>query len=356
MVTSAARFAASAARLAETNRLFSIKGEISLIRMSLRFAGATALVAFFMPVFVASAQQDVPPAPAEQPAAPAPAAAPTFPPIDPANFTATSPTKENVNSFLQISWGFDDTRIWQVAAIQKTAVDGVSKVSIYVGDKTGKQKTGGIQFFTLPDGKHIIAGDEVIPFGDHPYTDYRTQAAQRADGPYRGNAAKDLEIVEFADFQCPHCKEAQANMDKLGVDFPQARIVYQNYPLPQHKEAASAAAYGVCVAKQGGSSAFFTFASAVFDGQDGLASADGATLTLNSAVTKVGLDPVRIAACAALPATVAEVDASVTLAKDLNVNQTPTLVVNGRQVPANAPYDTVKQIIQYQEKLDGLTK
>jgi protein-disulfide isomerase len=57
-----------------------------------------------------------------------------------------------------------------------------------------------------------------------------------------------------------------------------------------------------------------------------------------------------------LPATVAEVDASVTLAKDLNVNQTPTLVVNGRQVPANAPYDTVKQIIQYQEKLDGLTK
>jgi protein-disulfide isomerase len=342
--------------LAETNRLFSIKGEISLIRMSLRFAGATALVAFFMPVFVASAQQDVPPAPAEQPAAPAPAAAPTFPPIDPANFTATSPTKENVNSFLQISWGFDDTRIWQVAAIQKTAVDGVSKVSIYVGDKTGKQKTGGIQFFTLPDGKHIIAGDEVIPFGDHPYTDYRTQAAQRADGPYRGSAAKDLEIVEFADFQCPHCKEAQANMDKLAVDFPQARIVFQNYPLPQHKEAASAAAYGVCVAKQGGSSAFFTFASAVFDGQDGLASADGATLTLNSAVTKVGLDPVRIAACAALPATVAEVDASVTLAKDLNVNQTPTLVVNGRQVPANAPYDTVKQIIQYQEKLDGLTK
>jgi protein-disulfide isomerase len=342
--------------LAETNRLFSIKGEISLIRMSLRFAGATALVAFFMPVFVASAQQDVPPAPAEQPAAPAPAAAPTFPPIDPANFTATSPTKENVNSFLQISWGFDDTRIWQVAAIQKTAVDGVSKVSIYVGDKTGKQKTGGIQFFTLPDGKHIIAGDEVIPFGDHPYTDYRTQAAQRADGPYRGSAAKDLEIVEFADFQCPHCKEAQANMDKLAVDFPQARIVFQNYPLPQHKEAASAAAYGVCVAKQGGSSAFFTFASAVFDGQDGLASADGATLTLNSAVTKVGLDPVKIAACAALPATVAEVDASVTLAKDLNVNQTPTLVVNGRQVPANAPYDTVKQIIQYQEKLDGLTK
>ena len=60
---------------------------------------------------------------------------------------------------------------------------------------------------------------------------------QRADGPYRGSASKDLEIVEFADFQCPHCKEAQANMDKLAVDFPKARIVFQNFPLPQHPQA-----------------------------------------------------------------------------------------------------------------------
>jgi protein-disulfide isomerase len=329
--------------------------------MSTRIAGArlfilVALVAFSMPIFVASAQQNVPPAPAEEPTAPAPAAAPAFPPLDPANFTAASPTKEAVNAFLQLSWGYDESRIWQVAAIQKTAAEGISKVTVYVGDKTGKQKPGAIQFFALPDGKHIIAGDEVLPFGEHPYTDYRAQARERADGPYRGNASKELEIVEFADFQCPHCKEAQANMDKLAVDFPQARIVYQNYPLPQHKEAAPAAAYGVCVAKQGGSSAFFTFAAAVFDGQDGLNSPDGATLTLNSAVTKAGLDPAKVAACAALPETVAQVDASVKLAKDLNINQTPTLVVNGRQVPANASYDLLKQIIEYQEKLDGLVK
>jgi len=238
----------------------------------------------------------------------------------------------------------------------KTSVEGLSKVIIYVGDKTGKQKPSAIQFFALPDGKHIIAGDEVLPFGEHPYTEYKAQAQQKADGPYRGAAAKDFEIIEFADFQCPHCKDAQANMEKLAVDFPSARIVYQNYPLPQHKEAAGAAAYGVCVAKQGGSSAFFTFASAVFEGQDGLASPDGATLTLNSAVTKAGLDPTKISTCAKDPATIANVDASVKLAKDLNINQTPTLLVNGRQVPANGPYDTIKQIIEYQEKLDGLTK
>jgi protein-disulfide isomerase len=324
--------------------------------MSLRVASLAALVAFLMPILEASAQQNVPPAPTAAQSAPAPAAAPVFPPPSPENFTATSPTKEAVNSFLQTSWGYDDSRVWQVEAILKTTVDGISKVIIYVGDKTGKQKPSGIQFFALPDGKHIIAGDEILPFGANPYADYRAQVQQQADGPYRGDASKDFEIVEFADFECPHCKEAQANMEKLSVDFPKARIVFQNYPLPQHKEAAGAAAYGVCVAKQGGSSAFFTFAATVFDGQDGLASPDGATLTLNSAVTKAGLDPAKIAACAALPATVAAVDASVKLAKDLNVNQTPTLLVNGRQVPANAPYDTIKQIVEYQEKLDGLSK
>jgi protein-disulfide isomerase len=298
----------------------------------------------------------VAPAPAQEPSAPAPAAAPSFPAPDPANFTAALPTKETVNAFLHASWGFDENRIWQVEAILKTPVEGVSKVIVYVGDKTGKQKPAAFGFFVMPDGKHIIASDEVLPFGDHPYADTKAKVKELADGPYRGSASKDLEIVEFADFECPHCKEAQANMEKLATDFPKARIVFQNYPLPQHKEAAGAAAYGVCVAKLGGNSAFFSFASAVFDGQDGLATSDGATLTLNSAVTKAGLDPAKVEACAKLPATVAAVDASVKLAKDLDVNQTPTLLVNGRPMSPNGTYDQLKQVIEYQEQLDGITQ
>jgi protein-disulfide isomerase len=329
-----------------------------LIRPSTRIVIALALVALFMPAFQAAAQQEVPPAPEQQPSAQVPAtpapAAPVFQKPDPANFTASSPSKEAVSAFLQTAWGYDDTRVWQVQAIMKTPVDGVSKVLILVGDKTGKQKPGMLQFFALPDGKHIIAGDEIVTFGEHPYAEYRAMAQQRADGPYRGSAMKDLEIIEFADFQCPHCKDAQANMDKLAVDFPKARIVFQNYPLPQHPAAASAAAYGVCVAKLGGSDAFFTFAAAVFDGQDGLASADGATLTLNSAVTKAGLDPAKVETCSKSAESTAAVNASVKLAQDLSINQTPTLVINGRQIPANAPYDTIKQIVQFQAKLDGV--
>ncbi len=319
------------------------------------FASLAALAVLSLPCLTAAAQQDVPPAPAEQPASPKPAA-PTFPPPDPANFTASAPSKDTVNGFLKESWGYDENRVWQVQAIMKTAVDGISKVVIFIGDKTGKQKPQALQFYALPDGKHIIAGDEILTFGEHPYAEMRSAIQQKANGPFKGAATKDLELVEFADFQCPHCKEAQANMEKLATDFPKAHIVFENLPLKIHPSAKLAASYGVCVAKQGGNNAFFQYANAVFDAQDGLGTPDGATLTLNSAVTKAGLDPAKISACAATPATDQDVEASVKLAEDLNISSTPTLMINGRQIPVSSvPYETLKQIVTYQAKLDGVS-
>ncbi|HEY2859181.1 MAG TPA: thioredoxin domain-containing protein [Terracidiphilus sp.] len=329
---------------------------------------SVALLAASATAFVAVAQEQAPEAPKQVPAAPpdgpqaqavpAPAEPPKFPAPDPKNFTASSPTKDQINDFLQASWGYDENRVWQIAAVMKTPVDGLSKVVVYVGDKTGKEKPGAFGFFTLPDGKHIIAGDDVYPFGSKPYAENRTKLQAEATGPYRGSAEKTLEMVEFADFQCPHCAEAQANMDKLVTDFPKARIVFQNYPLERiHPQAKIAAEYGACVAKLGGSTAFFTFASAVFEGQTGLNTADGAQLTLNSAVTKAGLDPAKVGDCAKTPETTADVDKSVQLAQELNINQTPTLVVNGREVPVGGlSYDMLKKIVEYQEKMDGIAQ
>jgi protein-disulfide isomerase len=354
--------------------------EISLIRPSYRLLSAVALIALFVPALGAVAQQHVPPAPnnttaepsapAPQqpdssqagqqpeaaPSAPAPSGPPVFPTPDPANFTAAAPTKEVVNAFLQNNWGYDADRMWQVQAILKTPAEGVSKVVVLVGDKTGKQKPQVLAFFYLPDGKHIMSGDDIITFGATPFTDARQQLQQHANGPYRGAAPKELELVEFADFQCPHCKEAQANMDKLVTDYPKARIVFQNFPIATiHPQAMLAAEYGNCVTKLGGSAAFFKFAASVFDGQDGLATADGAALTLNSAATKAGLDPAKVSACAATPEVKADVEASVQLGRDLGVAEVPTLMVNGRPVSATAPYDLLKKIIDYQAKSDGVS-
>ena len=330
-----------------------------MIRNPARLAAAITMAFVFSPIPHAFAQDQRPAAPSAgtAPAPAAPAVAPVFPAPDPADFTADAPTKDVVNAFMQANLGFDPNAMWQVQAIQKTQITGVSKVVVFVGDKTGKQQPYRFAFFTTPDQKHIIVGERIVDFGEHPFAQNRALLQERANGPYRGAPSKDLELVEFADFQCPHCKAAQANMDKLVADFPKARIVFQNDPLASiHPQSVAAAAYGNCVAKQAGSTAFFQFASAVFDGQDGLSTADGATLTLNSAATKVGLDPAKIAACAASPETKAAVESSIQLSKDLDISSVPTLVINGREVPANAPYETLKQIIEFQLKMDGVAQ
>src|ERR1700745_1478483 len=64
-----------------------------------------------------TAQSDAaapPAAPSGQPAAPTPL--PPMPAPDPANFTASMPTKATVEAFLRASWGDDVKPIFQVQA------------------------------------------------------------------------------------------------------------------------------------------------------------------------------------------------------------------------------------------------
>ena len=296
-------------------------------------------------------------APVTTAAQPIPAAAsfPVFAKPEAAHFTAATPTIETINAFTRAMKGFDENTIWQVEAVQKTSVEGMSRVVVMFADKSSQDKPQATAFFVLPDGKHIAAGGQILPFGAEPFAEARELVKQKATGPFHGAAAKDLMIVEFADFQCPHCKLAQANMEKLVADYPNARIVFQNDPIPSiHPQAVRASSYGVCVAKLAGSTAFFSFAASVFEGQDGLNTPDGATLTLNSSLTKAGADQAKVVACADEASTKATVQSSIDLAAELQINQVPTLVINGRQIGATAPYELLKKIIDFQIKLDGV--
>jgi protein-disulfide isomerase len=307
-------------------------------------------------------QATQPPTPAAQPAAPlqlqnmgeTPKADP-FPPVNPKYFTADSPSVDTVNAFLKALWGYDPNRIWRVEAIQKTLAPSMSKVVVFVSDKTPGSKVQPTAFIVSPDGKHAVAGDSVIPFGATPFAELRKMLQERADGATRGPAGKDFMLVEFADLQCPHCKDAQGTMDQIVKDFPNARVVYQSYPIVDlHPYAFKAAAYGYCVQKQK-NDAYFVYSTAVFDAQGALTPETGDE-TLKNAVTKTGLDPAAVAACAATPATKALVDASIKLAQDSGVEQTPMLAVNGHLLPlSGVPYETLKKIITYQASLDGVS-
>jgi protein-disulfide isomerase len=287
-----------------------------------------------------------------------------FPPVNLKFFTATTPTVDTVNAFIKAQWGYDPNRIWRVEAIQATPAPGVSKVVVFVSERAPNAKVQSTVFFVTPDGKHAIADSSgVLPFGEKPFAEARKKLQDGADGAYRGSANKDFMLVEFADLQCPHCKEAQATMDQLAKDFPNARIVFQSFPIAElHPFAFKAAAYGYCIQKQK-NDAFFPYASAVFDAQSAL-TPDTGDQTLKDAVTKAGLDPAAIDSCAATQQTKDAVNASVKLGESVGVDQTPVLYVNGRLLPlaqvSNQPtspftYEMLKSIISYQAVQDGVT-
>ena len=311
----------------------------------------------FLVTIPAFSQANPPDAPAAQsgapPQSPSPSAAPAqlqpMPPPDPANFTAASPAKETVAAFLRASWGYDENRISQVQAIQPTQVQGISRVTVLVEEKGSQQTQPSVlSFLTLPDGKHLIANDEILPFGVRPFDNYREILERDAKGPSRGQANAPLQLVEFSDFQCPHCKEAQPTVEQLLKDYPQAHFVSQVFPLRNvHSEAEKAAENGVCVAKIGGNDAFFKYTDAVYANQAQL-TPEGSAGALASAVRAAGVDQAKVTACVADPSTKATVDASLKVGDEVGVNQTPTLFVNGRMLPLGGfPYDQLKKIVDY---------
>src|SRR5471032_2435567 len=68
----------------------------------------------------------------QAPATPKPQAGQvTFPKVEQKNFTADSPTTAEVDSFLKAMWGYDENRVWEVAAILKTPAPGVARVVVF---------------------------------------------------------------------------------------------------------------------------------------------------------------------------------------------------------------------------------
>ena len=65
--------------------------------------------------------------------------------------------------------------------------------------------------------------------------------------------------------------------------------------------------------------------------------------------------PEEVRACAGDEATTDAVNASVQLGKDLGVDSTPMLFVNGQPIPLTGiPYEVLKRIVVYRAGLDGV--
>ena len=255
------------------------------------------------------------------------------------------PSEETVNAFMHATFGYDPQLTWKIQSIKPSAAEGLAEVDVLI---SGPQGQGGQKFYVSRDGKHVLVGD-ILPFGAHPFEKARVTLQKGANGPSRGAANAPVEIVEFSDLQCPHCKEANPTVEKLLNEDADVHFVYQNFPLPNHNWAEKAAEYADCVGRAS-NDAFWKFLNSVFADQEQI-TAENADQKLTDLADKAGTKGSDIAACAAKPDTQSRVEASVNLGKSVDVNSTPTLFINGRPVGVNANnYDALKQLVDFAAK------
>jgi protein-disulfide isomerase len=248
----------------------------------------------------------------------------------PAEKTAASatglPTEATVDAFLKQQFGYQADLSWNISSIRPSPIAGLAEVTVVLASPQGQQLT---RFYVGPDGEHALVG-EIIPFGVHPFEPARKLLDKGITGPERGPKDAPVTIVEFGDLQCPACKAAQATIEGLAASEPNARFVFQNFPLEMHNWAAKGAAYADCVGRAS-SDAFWKFISKTYDTQGDI-TAENADEKLTALADGAGVKGTDIAACAAKPATKARVDASIALGKAVDVTGTPTLFINGRKI------------------------
>jgi protein-disulfide isomerase len=291
------------------------------------------LIAFLLPAALALGQTS-----AAKPATPAAPAA------VPAGTPPTLPTEATVEAFLRRTFSYEKGLEWKVLAMRPSEIPGVSFVMVGFKNEQGQQQV--MRFFIMPGQKWALVGD-VVPFGADPFAPARQELEARAQGPARGPEKADFVLVEFSDLECPVCKVAHPAIERLMQDFPNARFVFQNFPLTEmHPWAFQAAAYAECVAQQN-NDAFWKFISATYASQEQLTPAN-ADQKLAALAQQAGASGEQAARCAAQPATAARVKESLALGEALNVTGTPTLFVNGRKVQnlANLPYELLKSLVE----------
>jgi protein-disulfide isomerase len=273
-------------------------------------------------------------------AAQAPAAAKSAAP------STVLPSEATVDSFMQQTFGYEPDVSWKIASIKPAPVPGLAEVNVILASQQGQQSS---RFYVTADGQHAVIG-EIIPFGAKPFAATDKVLEQGISGPTRGPKNAPVTIVEFGDLQCPACKAAQPTIEKLVAAEPNARFVFESFPLPMHNWALKGAAYADCVAKAS-NDAFWKFIGTVYADQQDI-TAENVDQKLTTIATDSGVKGPEIAACAATPKAKADVDASIALGKEVNVTGTPTLYINGRSIGnvSNVPDASLKALVDFAAK------
>ncbi len=169
--------------------------------------------------------------------------------------------------------------------------------------------------------------------------------------------AKDalVTIIEFSDYQCPHCRRAHKETRLLAAKYPDTvRLVHRHLPLDKtcnkdikqvfHARACEFSKAAECAAEQ---DAFWKMNDALFSIQESIAAAD---VVLEDLAVEIGLDRSRFNACMAAPKMPKKVLEDMATSRNLDVRGTPTFFVGPQDFAGYVPEIVIENAIERARK------
>lgn len=163
------------------------------------------------------------------------------------------------------------------------------------------------------------------------------------DGPKNA----PLQLVEYADFQCPSCRAYYPVVKQLQQEFKgKLLFVYRYFPLSSiHHNAVNAAAAAAAANKQG---KFWEMHDKLFETQDDWAASTNARVTFVTYAQQLGLNTDQFKKDFDDPTIEKSIKNSEQNALDLGLQGTPTFFLNGKELALPNGYDAFKKLLSDQ--------
>jgi protein-disulfide isomerase len=169
-----------------------------------------------------------------------------------------------------------------------------------------------------------------------PMADVGTENA----GVIQGPADAPVQVVEFADYQCPYCQRVNPDLNKLIDEYAgRVSVVYRDFPLPMHPHAEKAAEAARCAGQQG---KFWEYHNLLFHDKK-LDTPD-----LKQQATTLNLDSVSFDKCLDSAEEAANVKKDQDEGMKLGLSGTPSFFINGHFISGAVDYSTLHQMVEQQ--------
>jgi protein-disulfide isomerase len=248
--------------------------------------------------------------------------------------------QKKIEAYLRNMYAWGPNFKLKFEPLKDTPVPNLYEVKVEVSTE-GQGDTAA--FYVTKDGRFLIRA-ELEDMTTDPAAKIRKQISTTGY-PSKGPANAKVVLVEYADYECPSCRQLDTVLRGLLPTQPQVRLIYKDFPLTQiHPWAMTAAIAGRCVYRQD-PTAFWKFHDLLFDNH-AIISPENAYQKMQDYATESGLDAATLKTCMSDPQTQEEVKRSMAEGEALHITNTPTIFVNGRRL-IGPDAATLQQFIQY---------